>query len=272
MRFPIAWLVALTFTGCYPAQPSRRETVEKAAVPHLEVSQAKAQPAATPPRATVRNVAGITFEGVDFDSRNHRLVVADQPGGLGSRYVDAASAAQALGGIAGINAGFFTPEGAPLGLVITSGKISGSWNSASSLGSGVWHENSVGKSAIIRREKLGHLGAAAMRELIQAGPLLVENKHTVSGLEATKSSARTVILWDGATRWWIGCSTPCTLAALGEALATGSPSGWQVHGALNLDGGRSSDVWVSASVTDGPINKRPSWNHPVRNFLVLVAK
>jgi exopolysaccharide biosynthesis protein len=217
-------------------------------------------------------ISGIAFEGIAFDSRNYQLVVADQAEGPGSVYADAAAAAHARGGVAAINAGFFTPEGEPLGLVMASGKISGSWNSASSLGTGVWHSGASGTSRISRRENLGRTAATGMRELIQAGPLLVENGRTVTGLESAKSSARSVVCWDGGTRWWIGCSAPCTLAALGQALADGQPAGWPVRHALNLDGGRSSDLWISGSISGGPVVRRPPWNRPVRNFLVLVAK
>ena len=168
---------------------------------------------------------------------------------------------------AAVNAGFFTPEGDPLGLVVAAGKISGSWNTASSLGSGVWYQNRSGKIAIARRGTLNRAEASAMRELIQAGPLLVENNRAVSGLDATKPSVRIAILWDGGTRWWIGRGSPCTLAALGEALAA-----WPIRHALNLDGGRSSDLWISECVSGGPLLRRAPWNRPVRNFLVLVVK
>jgi exopolysaccharide biosynthesis protein len=220
---------------------------------------------------TARTISGVTFEGVAFDSRDFRLVVADQANGPGSLYADAGAAARARGGVAAINAGFFTPEGAPLGLVVSSGKTSGAWNSSSSLGSGVWSRNASGSDNISRREKLGRNGAASMRELIQAGPMLVENGRAVGGLEATKVSARAMILWDGGTRWWIGISSPCTLAALAQALADGEPAGWPVRQALNLDGGRSTDLWISGAIAGGPVNRRPPWNRPVRNFLVLVA-
>ncbi|HEX7262263.1 MAG TPA: phosphodiester glycosidase family protein, partial [Luteolibacter sp.] len=142
-----------------------------------------------------------------------------------------------------------------------------SWNTASSLGSGVWYENRSGNVAITRREKIGRAGAPSMRELIQAGPLLVENGRAVNGLEATKVSARTVIWSDGGSGWWIGRSSPCTLAALARALAE-----WPARHALNLDGGRSSELWISEKLAGSPVFRRPPWNRPVRNFLVLVAK
>ena len=259
-------------TACFPAKPG--PTADKAMVPvkNLEIPKAEPPPPPTPtnpPRVEVREISGILFEGVGFDSRSHRLVVADQPNGPGSRYLDSASAGRSFGGIAAINAGFFTPEGAPLGLVVSSGRISGSWNSASSLGSGIWHESPAGAMGISRREKTGRSGASAMRELIQAGPLLVENSRAVGGLDPTKSSVRTLIWWDGRSGWWIGRSSPCTLAALGQALA----SGWQgVETALNLDGGRSSDLWVSELVSGGPLTRRSPWNRPVRNFLILAPR
>lgn len=275
MRFLILILCTLFLTNCYPATHPVEPT------PHKPIAAATGQPAAvlpTPlaplaaPRFTSLETAGITFEGVAFDSRSARLVVDDQPEGPGAQFTDAATAAAARNGIAAINAGFFTPEGAPLGLVVSSGKVAGTWNSSSSLGSGVWFENTSGSTSIVRRENLGRTRASAASELIQAGPLLIENNNPVSGLESSKSSVRSIIISDGATRWWIGRSSPCTLAALGQALSTARPGGWPVRQALNLDGGRSSDLWVSASVSGGPVTQRAPWNRPVRNFLVLTQR
>lgn len=248
------------------------------AAPVANSAPAVIEPPATPAlpstplqsaRTTRGKFSGISFEGVAFDSRNHQLAVVDQSGGPGSQFPDAASAGRSRGALAAANAGFFTPTGAPLGLVISGGKRSGSWNSASSLGSGVWYENSSGRSAIARRKSLGKSAASSMRELIQSGPMLVEKSRTVSGLDPSKSSVRTVILWDGGTRWWLGQTSSCSLATLGSALASGQPAGWPVRHALNLDGGRSSDLWISKSVKGGPVSKRAIWNRPVRNFLVL---
>ncbi len=248
------------------ARPARAVT-PRAPVPVPQEKPAPAARPAEPPRATRGTFGGIRFQGVAFDSRTHRLRVADQPGGPGSRWPDAAAAAKALGGIAAVNAGFFTPEGAPLGLAISAGNAAGHWNRASSLGSGVWHPG-----AIVRREALGPQGARRHSELLQAGPMLVENGRSVSGLESTKASARTVILWDGGTRWWIGVSSPASLAETARVLDSENPAGWRARHALNLDGGRSSDLWVSGVVSGGPLRHRPPWNRPVRNFLVLVRR
>jgi hypothetical protein len=269
--------------GCAPSPPPRalpappspspsaeRERRPPAPNPPPATQAPPAAPAALPqvpalaPRVTRGSAAAIAFEGVAFDSRTHRLVVADQAGGPGSRWPDAAAAARSLGGIAAVNGGFFTPEGSPLGLVVADGRPAGGWNGASSLGSGVWHEG-----GIARREAMGAAAARETRNLLQSGPMLVEHGRPVAGLEATRTSARTFILWDGGSRWWIGVASPCTLAELAAALADNGPAPWNVHAALNLDGGRSSELWVASGVGGGPVNRRPLWNRPVRNFLVL---
>jgi hypothetical protein len=275
LAFILPWLVLIS--SCSPVVETMTEPVIRAKVVPTERKETTSPPAgpATPPaamRAGSGEFSGILFEGVAFDSQSHRLVVADQAGGPDSRFADAAAAASALDGLAAINAGFFTPAGDPLGLVVSGGNPAGSWNSASSLGSGLWYENPSGEAAITRRESLGRSRAATMRELMQAGPMLVENGRAVPGLEAEKTSVRTVILWDGGHCWWIGRAAACTLAELGKTLASHRPGGWAVRHALNLDGGRSADLWISAAIPGGPVTRRPAWNRPVRNFLILVRR
>lgn len=210
-------------------------------------------------------LSGISITAVAFDSRRHRLAIADQEGGPGSRWADAEAAAKELGGLAAVNAGFFTPEGEPLGLVVSGGKRSGSVNRASSLGAGMYIG---GSSPALRRRESGTGGS----EVLQSGPFLVENGRAISGLSQESSTARTVIGWDGGSGWFIARTGGCSLADLGKALAGAKISGVKAHTVLNLDGGRSSDLWVAPSVAGGPISQRPFWNKPVRNFLVLVPR
>jgi uncharacterized protein YigE (DUF2233 family) len=228
-------------------------------------------PAIPAKRLTVM-VGGISFDGIAFDSRSHRVAVADQARGPASKWLDSSEAGSKTGGLAAVNAGFFTPEGAPLGLVVSRGKAIGNWNGASSLGSGLWFEDASGRMMLARREAIGAVAARKTRELIQAGPMLVDRRRAVGGLDDVKTSARMVLLWDGGHRWFMARTMPCTLHDLADALGIASPAGWPVHMALNLDGGRSAELWISDKIPGGPAFIRPLWNKPVRNFLVLYPR
>lgn len=277
-----AAILTIFISGCHPVIDGRNQTTSGRSPQRAIVSPAPKRPAATPaievsaplqaPMVTRKTISGIMFEGVAFDARTHKLVVADQPGGPGSRFADTCAAARSCGGLAAFNAGFFTPTGDPLGLVISQGTRAGAWNTASSLGSGVWHTDTAGRMAITRRETLGRSAATTMTELLQSGPMLVRDGHLVSGLDADKPRMRMLLLWDGGSRWWIGQATPCTLAALADAAIQGKPAGWNIHAALNLDGGRSSDLWISGNIKGGPLKRSHTWNRQVRNFLILTPR
>lgn len=215
------------------------------------------------PQHRVVQLNGITLQTVSFDARSHRLRVIDQPNGPGTLFVNAEAAAKSVQGLAAINAGYFTPEGKPLGVMISNGKKLGG-NNPSSLGSAVWFE-AKGRTGIIRREKTNFNAP----ELLQAGPLLAENSRGIAGLENAKNSARCFIAWDGGTLWMIARTSPCTLAHLSQSIAGQSPCGFPIATALNLDGGTSADLFVARDIKGGPAHYRAIWNKPVRNFLVL---
>jgi hypothetical protein len=273
----MSWVAAVLLSACAPQPVVEPERAKPAGTP------AGAPPAAAPPQSqresprqslefTKSRHGDFVWQGVALDARAYRMRVVDQKHGPGSEFPDAAAAARACGGLAAVNAGFFTPEGAPLGLVIAEGTTAGTWNSASSLGSALWQEDRLGTMSIVRRSAETKAESAAMRNLMQAGPLLIEQGQVVGGLESRKVSARTFLLWDGGQRWWIGCASPVTLAELADALARNPPVSWSPQMALNLDGGRSSELWVSSSLAGTDVKTRLPWNRPVRNFLVLLPR
>lgn len=222
------------------------------------------------PRLQRKTIDGILFEGVAFDSRTHALQVIDQKNGPGSLFASSRDVASKTGAILAINAGFFTPEGNPLGIVISRGNTSGTWNSASSLGSGIYRIDRSGRASITRRTTRSDVSDS--QELLQAGPLLVENGQPVAGLESSKGAVRSIILTDGGTQWWIGTTSMCDLASLGKSLSRSSPTGWTVKNALNLDGGRSTDLYISGKLSGGPLENRSFLNRNVRNFLILIHR
>lgn len=218
------------------------------------------------PKLHVVTHQGIVLQAVTFDARSHRLRLLDQPNGPGTLWPDARAAARSVSALAAINAGFFTPEGKPLGVMISDGKKLGA-NNPSSLGSAVWFEAN-GRTGIVRREK-SNFNAP---QLLQAGPLLAEGSKAIAGLENGKTSARCFIAWDGGTLWMIARTSPCTLAQLTQSIAGQSPCGFPIQSAINLDGGSSADLYVAKEVNGGPAIYRAIWNKPVRNFLVLQVR
>lgn len=213
---------------------------------------------------------GIVFHLVCFDNRKHALKLADQTAGPGSRWKDAKAAASSQKGLAAINGGFFTPEGKPLGLAITAHQRRGYIN-RSSLGAGVYfHCSGSGYSGITRRTQLqGTLKSLKPSELLQAGPMLSFHSKPVPGLSNREKRPRSFIAYNGSHYWLIGLAQDCSLKQLSEAIAGKTLAGVNVFNALNLDGGRSSDLWVSPSVAAGNKHIRGFFNKPVRNFLIL---
>ena len=216
------------------------------------------------------SVSGHTLTILTFDSRAHSLQVLDNEDGPGTGASSSKSAAQSLNGIAAINGGFFTPEGAPLGLVFEKGRKYGGLIT-SSLGAGIYlHDPASRQAMLVRRSTWQKLYAKiSPAHLLQSGPFLLENNAAVSGLSKSRPRERSFLLWDGFNGWAIGHCSSATLAQLGQVLATQPLPGFRIHHALNLDGGSSSDLWVSSSVKGGAISTRHLWNKDVRNYLVL---
>ena len=218
---PFAAFIALSACRPAPAIPIPGKP-EPATAPVIAPSSSEPAFRILPPARAVisrKMVSGIKFEGVSLPTRTHRLLVVDQAKGPGSEFATSADAARKNRALLAINAGFFTPEGKPLGLVVSNGKSAGAWNSASSLGNGIYRESSAGAASISRRGSRSVTSDA--KQLLQAGPLLLENGNRISELNNSKTALRSILLTDGGTRWWIGKTSPCTLAALGSALASG---------------------------------------------------
>ena len=271
-------LLTAAFVSCTAPRPSIQPAVPQPGAAHqppIKGNAASPDPKSIPspvvpsgpikPPSLVRaSLSGIAIEAVSFDSRSHYLAVADQPDGPGSKWPDCRAAGKAGSGIAAINAGFFTPEGGPLGRVIANGVSTGGINRGSSLGSGFYVCSSSGNMELIRRERFkgGH-------QALQSGPFLIENGRAIGGLSGKQSSARSFVACDGGCRWIIARTGACSLSALANALEGQSIGSTRLSQVLNLDGGRSSEIWASDKVTSGPRFERPFWNKPVRNFLIV---
>ena len=211
-----------------------------------------------------KNGDSVNLQLVYFDSRSHELKIIDQPEAAAGSGQITASMRQA-GAIAGVNGGFFTPQFMPMGLMIADGSATGTWQSNKLLTGAVVvrHSPQLLWNSEVRQSR-------STRHLIQAGPRLVDSGKPVASLERSKHAPRTFIATDGSHRWIFGLARHISLGELAEILATPNllPS-FQIHRALNLDGGRSSAIYYRTA--DGRELSEPGWS-TVRNYLAIVPR
>lgn len=203
--------------------------------------------------------SGIDFTVVTFDRRDYRLKVVDQVGGPGSQFESARSAAQ--GGLAAINGGFFSPEGSPVGLVMTGGEARGYFNSSSFLGTGILDGEAVSLATRTTYKRSS--------ELLQSGPRLVWKGEILTGLSSTSPRPRSFLIWDGSEHFGLAYADSASLQGLSQALQAQPIPDFEINFAVNLDGGTSCDLWVSDSVPGGGFSKNSFFRKKARNYLVL---
>lgn len=196
-----------------------------------------------------------------FSTKSATLRVIDNPTGAD----DLAAVMRRTRGVAGVNGGYFDPQDAPLGLLISDGKLIAPLRKARLL-SGVLVVTKGHVDLLRYAEYSSRKKATAA---LQCGPFLVDGGHAVAGLNETRSARRTFILTAGADRGAVGFCSSVTLAELGDILATpGIVADLKVRRALNFDGGSSSAFWFNGE--NGPFSIREQKR--VRNFVVVVPK
>lgn len=193
-----------------------------------------------------------------FSRKDATLRVIDQPAS-DRRLAEIMTSEKFL---AGVNGGYFDPEGAPVGLLISNGKTIAPFRKARLL-SGVLavREGSV---EIFRASEFPR--KRAWREAVQCGPFLVDHGKPVAGLDDTRSARRTFVFTTSDGRVAIGYCAPVTLARLAKVLAALAPL--KVTRALNLDGGSSSAFWCRTNEKTISISEYKL----VRDFIAVVPR
>jgi uncharacterized protein YigE (DUF2233 family) len=196
-----------------------------------------------------------------FSTKSATLRVIDNPTGED----DLAAVVRRGRGLAGVNGGYFDPQKAPVGLLISDGKLIAPFRKARLL-SGVLVVTKGRVELVRSAEYSSRKGATAA---LQCGPFLVDAGQVVPGLNDTRSARRTFVLTGGTDRAAIGFCSSVTLAELGEILATPrlTPD-LKVQRALNLDGGSSSAFWFAGERGPFSIPEQKT----VRDFVVVVPK
>jgi exopolysaccharide biosynthesis protein len=201
-----------------------------------------------------------TLEIAWFASKSATVRVIDNPGGD-----ELSSVARRSRALAGVNGGYFDPQNAPVGLVISDGKTIAPFRKAKLL-SGVLVVTK-GRVELVRSTEYSPRKNATAA--LQCGPFLVDGGAAVPGLNDTRSARRTFTLTSGSDRAGIGFCSSVTMAELGDIVSTPRVAGdLNVQRALNFDGGSSSAFWFSGK--DGPFSIGEY--KTVRNFVIVAPK
>lgn len=204
-----------------------------------------------------------------FQSKDYGLVVRDEGNISSPKYGSLDAAMRKSPCVAGVNGGFFAggEGGRPLGLVVQDGKRINSLETGAFTVAGVVVD--TGRDLLLLRSRAFRTmnTKPSIMAGIQGGPFLVEKGKMIPGLNAEKSSYRTLIATDGKGLWCLAVTSPMSLAKLAQWLASPGAFGkFKVSSALNLDGGSSSAFWCHESGTYFPSMK------PVRNYVGVAPR
>jgi exopolysaccharide biosynthesis protein len=191
-----------------------------------------------------------------FSTKSAAVRVIDNPDGA-----DLATVMRRNRGVAGVNGGYFDAENAPVGLLVSDGKLIAPFRKARLL-SGVMIVTK-GRLELLRAAE--YSGRKSVTAALQCGPFLVDGGKPMAGLNNTRSARRTFVFTRGSDRGAIGFSSAVTLAELGEILAAPELN---VERAMNLDGGSSSAFWFSGERGVTSIGEEKT----VRNFVIVSPK
>jgi uncharacterized protein YigE (DUF2233 family) len=198
-----------------------------------------------------------TVDFAIFSPKTATLRVIDNPGAADSL----AGAMQREKCIAGVNGGYFDPEYAPVGLMISDARTITPQQKARLL-SGIV---SATKDHVLVQRAAEFTNKAKPTAARQCGPFLVDRGKAVPGLNNDRTARRTFVATLAGDRAAIGYCSYVTLAQLASLLTTPE---LKIQRAMNLDGGSSSGFWFAGE--NGVVSIREQKS--VRDFLAVNVK
>lgn len=197
-----------------------------------------------------------------FATRAATLRMIDQPDTPRSDLAEVMAQTHA---VAGVNGGYFDPEDAPLGLLVSDGHIIAPLRKAKLL-TGVLTASAT-RIDVVRATRFSMNDK--IRSARQCGPLLVERAAPVAGLNDTRPARRTFAAVDGNGRAALGVCSAVSLAQLSRILCLTNLGGkMKIIRALNLDGGSSSAFWFAGKEEAFSIPEAKT----VRDFVAVVPQ
>jgi uncharacterized protein YigE (DUF2233 family) len=178
---------------------------------------------------------------------------------------DLAAAITGTRAVAGVNGGYFDPADAPIGLLISDGRLLSPLRKAKLL-TGILFAN-ANRVDVVRASHFSM--KETPRAAVQCGPLLIDHAEPVAGLNDSRSARRTFAAVDGKGRAILGISSSVSLAQLSQILRlTNLADRFKVVRALNLDGGSSTAFWFAGNHGPASFPEQKT----VRNFVIVVPR
>jgi hypothetical protein len=197
-----------------------------------------------------------------FSTKSCTLRVIDQPAPPRSELAHVMRQERCL---AGINGGYFDPDYALIGLLISDGKMIAPLRRARLI-TGVLAA-SPRDVKILRVHEFSR--QQKLNAAVQCGPFLVDLGRSVRGLEKTRTARRTFAAVGNVNRAALGFCSNVSLSELAKILATTRlAEDFRIERALNLDGGSSSAFWVARESSAFSIPEQKK----VRDFVGVVPK
>jgi uncharacterized protein YigE (DUF2233 family) len=204
--------------------------------------------------------ASATLHFAVFDTRAATLRVIDQPN---APRRDLAQAMTGMDALAAVNGGYFDPEDAPVGLLVSEGRLLAPLRKAKLLSGVVFATRN--RVDVVRATRFSM--SDKIKSALQCGPLLVERSGPVAGLNDSRPARRTFAAVDGSGRAALGVCSAVSLAELGRILCLTNTAGkMKIARALNLDGGSSSAFWFAGRSGNTSIAEQKA----VRDFVAIV--
>jgi exopolysaccharide biosynthesis protein len=200
-----------------------------------------------------------TLECAIFSTKTATLRVIDDP----SANSDLATIMQRENCIAGTNGGYFDPDYAPVGLLVSGGQTITPLGKAKLLSGVVSVAN--GRVQIQRAAEFSTKTKPTAAR--QCGPFLVDRGRAIVGLNNTRSARRTFVAASG-ERVAIGYCSALTLGQLADLLASTVIANFKIERAFNLDGGSSSAFWFAGEKGVFSLREQKT----VRDYMAIVAK
>ncbi|HEY0368308.1 MAG TPA: phosphodiester glycosidase family protein [Chthoniobacterales bacterium] len=163
--------------------------------------------------------------------------------------------------IAGVNGGYFDPNYAPVGLMISDGRVIKPLQKARLL-SGV--VSATKDNVRVQRAAEFSMKSKPLNAR-QCGPFLVDQGSAIAGLNSDRTARRTFVVTLSDGRAAIGNCSYVTLSELASLLAMPE---LKIQRAMNLDGGSSSGFWFAGEKGIVSISEQKD----VRDFLAIVPR